>query len=168
MHPDRRRTPIDAALARELRAQLPAAVGVVTTQHGDELHGVTVTALCVASYAPPRAVVCLERPSRGAELVAASGVFAVHALIWGQMFLADRFAGRAPLVDPRFGGVPHRLGMTGAPLLVEALAWLECRVVAAWPAGDHVVFLGGVVAAEAADGGDALVYFSRRYHRLRG
>lgn len=168
MHPDSGRKPIDAAFARELRAQLPAAVGVVTTRHGDELHGVTVSALLVASHIPPRVVVCLERPSRSAELVAASGVFAVHALSWSQMFLADRFAGRAPLVDPRFGGVPHRSGVTGAPLLANALAWLECRVVAAWPAGDHVVFLGEVVAAEAADGGDALVHFRRHYDRLPG
>lgn len=163
-----RSTATDGTWARELRAQLPAAVSVVTTRHAGAYHGVTVTAFCLAAHEPPRVVVCLERPSQSVAMVAASGVFAVSALSWRQMFLADRFAGRAPLVDARFGGVAHRIGITGAPLLAGALAWLECRVMATWPVGDHAIFLGDVVSAEAADGGDALLYFRRRYHRVRG
>jgi flavin reductase (DIM6/NTAB) family NADH-FMN oxidoreductase RutF len=162
-----RHGPIDPQRARDVRAHLPAGVVVVTMRHGGELHGITVTAFSLAAVDPPRVLVCLETPSRSAVLIATSGMFAVNVVAWRQMFLADRFAGRGPLVDPRFSGVPYRLGATGAPLLAGALAWLECRVARTWPAGDHTVFLSDVVRAEAADGGEALVYFRRRYHRLR-
>lgn len=163
----RSQRPLDAQLARDARAQLAAGVVVVTTRHGDELHGVTVTAFCPASLEPPRVVVCLETPSHSTALIAASGLFAVNALAWRQMFLADRFAGRAPLVDPRFSGVAHRHGATGVPLLEGALAWLECRVAAVWEVGDHTVFLGDVLRGEMAEAAaDALIYFRRRYYRL--
>lgn len=141
---------------------------IVTTRHGGELHGVTVTAFCLAAVEPPRVLVCIETPSRSATLIVAAGIFAANAVAWRQMFLADRFAGRGPLVDAHFSGVPHHLGASGAPLLDGALAWLECRVAMAWPVGDHLLFLGDVISATAADGGtEALVYFRRRYYRLQ-
>ncbi len=176
-----RRRPISGATVRELRAHFPAGVMIVTSRLGPELHGVTVTAFCFASLHPPLAVICLERPSRSVDVIGQSGVFAVHAPSWQQMFLADRFAGRGPRVDIRFSDVPHRLGVTGSPILDGAIAWLDCRVTETRPIGDHTLFVGQIVDGaagvgdESAADGDAfdespsvkpLVYFQRRYLRL--
>jgi len=44
-------------------------------------------------------------------------------------------------------------GRTGAPLLRESLAWLECKVVGEYPAGDHVLALGKVIDGRLLDSG---------------
>lgn len=157
---------LSSAAARDLRAHFAAGVVVVTSRLGPELRGATVTAFCFAALEPPLALVCFERPSRLAEMIEASGVFAVNALRWRDQFLAERFAGRPPLVDARFSDVPHRLGATGAPLLDVALAWLDCRVTATWPVDDHTLFLGQIEAGGTGSGNEPLVYFRRRYPRF--
>lgn len=157
---------LSSGAARDLRTHFAAGVVVVTSRLGQELRGATVTAFCFAALEPPLALVCFERPSRLAEMIEASGVFAVNALKWRDQFLADRFAGHAPLVDGRFSDVPHHFGATGVPLLEVALAWLDCRVTATWPAGDHTLFLGQIEAGETGPGNEPLVYFRRRYLRF--
>ncbi|HEX2172103.1 MAG TPA: flavin reductase family protein [Dehalococcoidia bacterium] len=166
MEADRSGTPIGGSRARELRTAFPTGVTIVTSRLGESLHGVTVTSFCFASLDPPRVVIALERHSRSAEAIAASGVFAVHLPSWREMFLADRFAGREAPVDGQFSGVAYRPGVTGAPLLTGAIAWLECRVSTIWPSGDHTLFLTDVIAGEGGFGGDPLIYFRRSYRRL--
>jgi flavin reductase (DIM6/NTAB) family NADH-FMN oxidoreductase RutF len=60
-------------------------------------------------------------------------------------------------------GIAVRAGTTGAPLLAEALGWLECRVSAEHDVGDHTFFVGEVVSLEESDAGPALVYRRHRY-----
>jgi flavin reductase (DIM6/NTAB) family NADH-FMN oxidoreductase RutF len=157
--------PIGGSRARDLRAAFPAGVVIVTGRAGDRLHGITVTSFCFAALDPASVLIALERPSRAAEVIAAGGVFAVNLPTWRQMFLADRFAGREAPVDARFGGVPHRIGGTGAPILTGVAAWLECRVTERWTAGDHALFLGEILDGEAA-AGDPLIYLRRVYRRI--
>jgi len=38
-------------------------------------------------------------------------------------------------------------GVAGTPVLADALGWVECRLVATLPAGDHTIVLGEVVDA---------------------
>ncbi|TMG92005.1 MAG: flavin reductase family protein [Betaproteobacteria bacterium] len=70
--------------------------------------------------------------------------YAVNVLAHDQVELARRFS--HPHTD-RFAGVPFRLGQADAPLIEGCAAWLECRHHALHPAGDHMLFIGEVVAA---------------------
>jgi flavin reductase (DIM6/NTAB) family NADH-FMN oxidoreductase RutF len=83
-----------------------------------------------------------------------------------QEFIADRFAGRAPVIDLRWEQVPHRLGSNGIPLVDGCAAWLECRLVQVHAAGDHDVCVGEVEAA-VAGAGDPLVLWDRSFWTLR-
>jgi flavin reductase (DIM6/NTAB) family NADH-FMN oxidoreductase RutF len=49
------------------------------------------------------------------------------------------------------GGVAVRAGATGAPLVLDAAAWLECEVRHELPLGDHTLFVGEVVDCSAPD-----------------
>jgi flavin reductase (DIM6/NTAB) family NADH-FMN oxidoreductase RutF len=49
------------------------------------------------------------------------------------------------------GGIEVRSGTTGAPLVVQAAAWLECEVRHELPLGDHTLFVGEVVDCSAPD-----------------
>jgi flavin reductase (DIM6/NTAB) family NADH-FMN oxidoreductase RutF len=54
--------------------------------------------------------------------------------------------------------VDFRTGETGAPILTSSLAWLDCRLWANYPGGDHTIFVGEVVAGDATDEAPLLFY----------
>lgn len=159
-------SPLDSARILATFASWPSSVTVVTTVTPEGLHGVTVTAFCPVSERPPRVLVCLDVLSRSAELLAAAGCYGVSLVGASQQFLADRFAGRGPLVNRRFDGAPYFTAATGAPLLRGCVVWLDCRLAATHPGGDHIIFVGQVEAAGEGDASAALVYWQRRYWRL--
>lgn len=49
------------------------------------------------------------------------------------------------------GGVAVRAGSTGAPVLAQAAAWLECEVRHELAVGNHTLFVGEVVDCSAPD-----------------
>jgi flavin reductase (DIM6/NTAB) family NADH-FMN oxidoreductase RutF len=156
----------DTSAFRDAMARWASGVAAVTTVTAEGLHGVTVSAFCAVSPRPPLVLVCIDSLSRSAELLAEAGCYAVSILAGGQEFLADRLAGRGPLIDRRFTGAPYFTAVTGAPVLRGCLAWLDCRVAATYQAGDHQIFLGAVEAAGVGDAAAPLVYWERRYWRL--
>ena len=157
------------AAMREARHQWPTGVAVVLTRSETGYRGATVGAFAVVSLAPPLVLVCLEREGWLAGAIPATGAFAVSVLDRSQEFLADRFAGRAPVPDARLAGIRHHLGDLGLPRLDGALAWFDCRVEAVHPGGDHVVVVGEVVAgARGEDTDDPLLSCGGRYRGLEG
>lgn len=158
---------LDPDLVREVRRQWVSGVSVVLTRDRDGFRGATVAAFAVVSLAPPTVLICLDRDGRMSELVPEVGQFTVSILDRGHEFLAERFAARAPLVDPRLSGVAHELAPSGLPVLTGALAWCDCRVTRAHISGDHVVILGDIIAATTGDSpGDPLLYYDRQYRSL--
>jgi len=159
--------PLDEARFRRAMAQFATGVTVVTTAMEGRLYGLTVNAFCSLSLDPPLTLVCVDQLSRSQHLIGESGCFAVNILSWQQQFLADRFAGRAPLVNTAFDGVPYVTGATGAPILKGAAAWADCRLLQSTAAGDHVIFVGNVVAADWDETQEPLLFYQSRFARLR-
>lgn len=151
---------------KRISALFPAGVTIVTTRRNGGLHGLTVSAYATVAWDPPLVVVSIESLSQSAEFIKDSGVFAVNFLSEMQEFLAERFAGRAPLVNTRFDGVPHRFEATGAPILDGSIGWLDCQVERVIDIGDHTLFLGRVVKLGEGARDKALVYFNRRYRAI--
>ena len=163
-HPGEAPTP---AAMRAARRRWAGGVSVVVTRDGDGFRGATVGAFAVVSLAPPLVLVCLAREGRMADLVPAVGAFAVSVLERRHEFAAERFAGRAPLVDARLTGVPHVPAATGLPVLSGALAWFDCDVRAVHDGGDHVIVVGAVAAVGVGeDTDDPLLYYEGRYRSL--
>jgi flavin reductase (DIM6/NTAB) family NADH-FMN oxidoreductase RutF len=147
-------------------ARVPAGVVVISARIGDGYRGLTASSLVSISIDPPMVLVGLERESSTRMAVAEMEAFNVSVLTRSQEFLADRFAGRAPAMDPKWAGVPHRLGANGIPLVEGSAAWLECRLVEIRPAGDHDICVGEVTAASAGSG-DPLILWDRAFWTLR-
>jgi flavin reductase (DIM6/NTAB) family NADH-FMN oxidoreductase RutF len=156
-------------IARWLRRHYASAVTVVTTTGDDEYFGVTVSAFTYISLDPLLVFAALGKQSQTGERILESGSFGVSMLTNRQRFLADRFAGRAPLVDRRFEDVPHLLAATGSPLLADSIAWLDCRLDRHWEGGDHHVYIGHAEAVGhgLGDESDPLIYYESVYHSLR-
>ncbi len=158
----------DEDVARWLRRHYASAVTIVTSFSDEGLFGVTVSAFAYISLEPLLVLVALGNDSQTGERIVASGSFGVSLLTNRHRFVADRFAGRAPLVDRRFSDVPHLMARTGSPLLADAIAWLDCRLESAQPGGDHTIYVGRALAVGHGTGDeeDPLLYFNSRYARL--
>jgi flavin reductase (DIM6/NTAB) family NADH-FMN oxidoreductase RutF len=149
----------------DVMARVPAGVVLVSTRSGDGYRAMTASSLVSISVEPPLVLVGLERDSATRTAILETGAFNVNVLTRSQEFIADRFAGRAPAVDPGWKTLPHRLGKNAIPLLQGAAAWLECRVTDTHRAGDHDVCIGEVEAAEVGSG-DPLVLWDRQFWTL--
>jgi flavin reductase (DIM6/NTAB) family NADH-FMN oxidoreductase RutF len=149
----------------DVMARVPAGVVLISTRTDDGYKALTASSLVSISLEPPLVLVGLERDSATRTAILESRAFNVSILTRSQEFIADRFAGRAPAVDPKWNTLPHRLGKNAIPLLLGAAAWLECRVTDTHRAGDHDVCIGEVEAAEVGSG-DPLLLWDRQFWTL--
>ncbi|MFQ5678042.1 MAG: flavin reductase family protein [Gemmatimonadota bacterium] len=154
---------------RRVLGHLAGGVVVVTSRDGDGVPcGMTATAVCSVSLTPPLVLACLEIERNTHRAIQVSGIFAINVLAGEQEVLARRFAETG---ETKFDGAEATPGVTGAPLLARTLAYCECAVVQAVPAGDHTIFVGQVRAASAASEEPArapLVHFRGAYGTLAG
>lgn len=128
----------------------------LTVPSGDEGHGVTVNWCFQTSFDPPMVAVSVEKASRTIGLLRQSGVFAINIYGSDQRELAGRLGRRFSQHPAKFRGITWAHGRTGAPILIDALGWLECRVRSEADSGDSVVFVGEVVEAGVQREGDPL------------
>lgn len=156
---------VDTSEFRRVMGHFPTGVVVVTSRRPDRTPcGLTVNAFCSVSLNPALVLVCVEGKADSHDFIRDSGYFAVSVLDQhGGETLSRRFA--TDLEADKFRGVAYREEVTGAPVLENAIAWLDCQVAQAIPAGDHTVFLGEVIAADAREG-SPLVYYRGGYGRF--
>jgi flavin reductase (DIM6/NTAB) family NADH-FMN oxidoreductase RutF len=154
----------------EFRRALGAfATGVtVITTHGEaDSFGMTANAFSSVSLDPPLVLVCVIKGTRGAETIEQNGVFAVNILGADQEPLSRYFASRdRPAGRASFRDVPHSTAATGAPALHGASCILDCRVVDSHEAGDHVIFIGEVMALLIDPEVSPLLFHHGRYRTL--
>jgi flavin reductase (DIM6/NTAB) family NADH-FMN oxidoreductase RutF len=135
-------------------------ITIATTGSRGALHGMTANAVMSVSLDPPLVLLSIQRDTRMHTAISLSGNFALSILSASQRDVAEYFANSArPHDDTAFERFPFTYSRTGAPLLEGALAHVDCEIVAQHVAGDHTLFVGRVVGAETASGGDPLLYF---------
>lgn len=152
---------------RRAIGRFATGITVVTTCDAGVDHAMTVSSLASVSLDPVLLLFCCERIARFHEAVTASGAWAVSVLGADQERVARWFATRGRPLEGQFDGVPHHRGTaSGALLLGDALATLECRTVAAHDGGDHTIILGEVLAVSAPrPRGAPLLYYDSSYYR---
>jgi len=147
---------IDRDLFRAVLGRFASGITVITARGADGTpHGMTVSAFSSLSLDPPLVLVCVGNEATMAPMLATATSFAVNILSDGQEALSRRFAGK---IDDRFAGVGYQEGRLGDPVLDEVLAWMQCRIVARHPAGDHVILVGQVEQADTREGKPLLYY----------
>ena len=125
-------------------------------------HGLTANSFTSVSLDPPLVLICIDQRANIVDPFRVSKYFGINVLGSDQPELSNRFAGRG---QDRFGGVSWRPGQYDVPLLDGSIAQFECAVKSVIEAGDHLIFIGEVVAAEFFDG-EPLLYFRSRYVKL--
>lgn len=151
---------------RHVIAHLAGGVAVVTSRSPDGGRlGLTATAVCSVSLEPPLVLASVDRDSRTHAAISSSGVYAINLLSAGQREIAVRFATKDP---EKFRGLQVGEATTGAPVLEDGLAFLDCVVDREVRAGDHTLFLGRVEGASVLreETGRPLIYHLGRYGTL--
>ncbi len=159
-----KRNEIDGQDYREAMSRFAGHVHVVTTDGDEGRRGVTVIAACSVSDEPPTILVCLNRTNAANMAFVKNGVFALNTLGASHKPIADAFSGLGKLSsDERFKYGSWTKGVTGAPLLTDAVAVFDCTMVEAREIATHRIMVGKVVGLRIGDGHSALIYHKRGY-----
>jgi flavin reductase (DIM6/NTAB) family NADH-FMN oxidoreductase RutF len=152
---------------RNLRAALGQfATGVtIITAVGPrgELLGNTVNSFNSVSLEPPLILWCMGRHRMSLKGYLATDHFVVNVLSEGQRDLSIRFARTG---TDKWDGVAREVGKTGCPILVGAVAVLECRTRHTYVGGDHVIFVGEVLQSFVDPSKTPLLFFKGQYRHL--
>jgi flavin reductase (DIM6/NTAB) family NADH-FMN oxidoreductase RutF len=132
----------DKRQLRNVLGSFVTGVTVVTTLDAEgKMHGLTANSFSSVSLDPPLVLWSQATSAGSYPAFRHAERFAINILAEDQYDLANHFASRSP---EKFSGIDHDLGVDGLPLLRHCSGWLECKVVACYPGGDHVIFVGAV------------------------
>lgn len=141
------------------------AIALAATAEG-AFRGITVTSFMVVSEEPPLVALAVRDDGTFATSLERDADLTVSVLEAGHEFVAERFAGRAPVPDAALTGVRHELA-GDLPVISGALAWCRCRVREIHATGDHQLVVADVVQGGAGvDTDDPLLRYEGRYRRL--
>ncbi|MFP3868447.1 MAG: flavin reductase family protein [Desulfobacteraceae bacterium] len=129
-------------------AAISEGVYVLTTREGDKVNGMTAAWVAQVSFNPLLIMVSVAFTRYSHELIKKSGIFALNVLTTEQVDVAKRFGYKSGRRVDKFAGLTYETAVTGAPILPEAYAYLDLKLVHTYPAGDHDLFIGEVVDAK--------------------
>lgn len=138
---------MDANIKKKVLRLIPYGLFVATSRADQKFGAGTINWVTQTSFTPPLVVAAIKVDSTLHEVITISRVFALHALGKNQKDMATAFFKGAQPMGDSLNGFRFENGTTGAPILLDAPAWFECRVVDEIRRGDHTIFVGEVVEA---------------------
>jgi 3-hydroxy-9,10-secoandrosta-1,3,5(10)-triene-9,17-dione monooxygenase reductase component len=142
---------MDAQHLRRALGRYTTGVTIITcVDSGGERHGLTANSFSSLSLDPPLVLWSLRNASPSLTQFSEAAHFAVNVLAEAQVDLSRRFASSSVERHERFEEGPWSSGLAGLPVLTGCAAVFECRTVSQQAAGDHVLFIGEVLACSEA------------------
>lgn len=136
-------------LRRRVLWSFPYGLYVVGSTDGERLNGMTINWVTQVSFDPKLVAIGVEHGAFTHELLSAGRVFALCTIAREDRAIVRKFT--KPVEVDRaamtLNGFPYRLGVTGAPILVQAPAFVDCEVRETVECGGHTLFVGEVVDA---------------------
>jgi flavin reductase (DIM6/NTAB) family NADH-FMN oxidoreductase RutF len=127
---------------------IPYGLYVLTAENkGGEVAAGTVNWVTQASFQPPLVAVAVKTDAHAHSLIKETGAFALNVLGKDHGPMAFTFFKPAQKDGQTISGQAYHAGSTGSPVLDDAPAFVECRLVGTVEKGDHSVFVGEVVDA---------------------
>lgn len=152
---------------RDVLRHFPSGVSIVTIKAGDQIHGLTVSSFASVSPEPPLIAIIIDHQHRTYRLLEAEGAsFAVNILHQDQVELSERFAWEKD--QDRFEEGNWGVAKTGAPILMNSLAWMDCSIQSKHHSVNHTIYIGLVQVSGVPRPDEApLVYWNRDYRQLK-
>lgn len=137
-------TSFNARDFRQTLGKFATGVTIITTRAADGSPvGITVNSFNSVSLDPPMVLWSIAKTAHSRAAFSDSGFWNVHILASQQEALSNRFA-RAG--EDKFQALALELGETPAPLIPGCSARFQCRTVHQYEGGDHIIFVGEVLA----------------------
>ncbi|RKX48464.1 MAG: flavin reductase [Thermotoga sp.] len=142
-------------------------VYIVSSKNGDKLNGQIGNTVFQVTAEPPQIAISINKDNLTHEFIEKEGVFSVSILSKETpLQFIGRFGFRTGRDFDKFEGVKYKLGVTGAPIVLEnTVAYVECRVVKKLDVGTHTIFVGEVVDADIVSSDEPMTY--SYYHEVK-
>jgi flavin reductase (DIM6/NTAB) family NADH-FMN oxidoreductase RutF len=134
-------------LRRRVLWSLPYGLYVVGSRAGDRRNGMTLNWATQLAFEPKLVGISVENTAFTHELISEGGTFTLNTIHREDRAIVRKFT-KPVEVDTAactLNGIPYREGLTGTPILVQAVAWLDCRVRQTVAVGNHTLFVGEIV-----------------------
>jgi flavin reductase len=158
--------PVTVEAFRRAVGRFATGVTVVTAVDGGIDHAMTANAFTSVSLDPLLVLVCVENEARFHDAITAAGAWAVSILDASARPVADWLATRGRPLHGQLDRIPFRRGVTGAAVLEQSSAWLECRTRAVHPGGDHDIVVGEVISLGLGDESHGALLYHRSSYRF--
>ena len=152
---------LDAA-AYTLSGLRPFPVAV-TTVHQGRTNGLMSLSAGGAGiiHEAPRVQIGITKYNFIHDLVVGSGIFVMHLrgngpLLEPSLHIIQTLGGSSGRDGDKMGGLTTKTGVTAAPILLDALAYVEARVAHSLDTEENTIFVGDVVASERLHEGGRL------------
>jgi flavin reductase (DIM6/NTAB) family NADH-FMN oxidoreductase RutF len=152
----------------EARRQLAATIGripsglfILSARRGQAETGVLTSWVQQCSFAPPQISVALQRDRPIIAWLTEGAPFTLNILDDSQTDMIAHFGRGFALDEPAFEGLEVERPESGAPVLQEALAYLQCRITGRCPVGDHELFLAEVLSGKVLNEGQPMIHIRK-------
>jgi 3-hydroxy-9,10-secoandrosta-1,3,5(10)-triene-9,17-dione monooxygenase reductase component len=151
---------LDSRALRNALGAFATGVTIVSTRNGEGQDiGITANSFNSVSLNPPMVLWSLSRTALSLPSFQQSPYFAVHVLAADQDDLSRRFATKGA---DKFQDIDVKRGHGNVPLIDGCTARFQCRTAFSYDAGDHIIFVGEVLAFDAYDR-PPLLFHAGRY-----
>ncbi len=150
---------------RHVMSHFATGVTIVATKDDHGVYAMTVNSLTSLSLTPPLVLIAVDLKAHTRQGLHNSQRFTVSVLAESHPALSTQFAQKAQPPDP-FNGLATFQTPEGIPVLSDALAYLDCRIQAFYPGGDHEIVVAEVENLGVLHDDNPLIFYKSQYHRI--
>ena len=141
---------IDQALKK-----LTTGIYIVTTREESEINGMVASWVSQVSFSPPLIMVAVKKDRYSHQMIVKGKVFALNILSTEQKKEVPNFKGTHK-PEAKFFNTPYETKKTGAPIIKDSIAYLDCVLTDQFAPGDHTLFIGEVIEGDILKDGEPL------------
>jgi flavin reductase (DIM6/NTAB) family NADH-FMN oxidoreductase RutF len=140
----------------QLLRQISHGVYVIGVSNGVHQNAFTAAWVMQVSFDPLLLAFSINPAHFSYQLLQSGGICTVNVLAQDQFVLAEHF-GRSG-IENKMAGFKWRNGKSGAPILLDSLAYFDCKVCHYAEAGDHKIVVCQIIDAAKINFGQPLLY----------
>ena len=135
--------------------KLTTGIYVVTSKQGSTIKGMVASWVSQVSFSPPLVMVAIKQGRCSHKMIGEEKVFAINILGKKQKKMISTFKGKDK-AEKKFTTIPYEVKRTGVPIMKDALAFLDCKLISEITPGDHTLFIGEVLEGDIVKEGSPL------------